>query len=208
MVRVSAEAFRLACPAFADVFIGSEAPQGLQATAVIVGVDEVAEVSGQLGMAVVVVALYRCFLDRPVHPLDLAIGPWMLDLGQPVFDLMLVADTVEDVMEGVFVVRHVGELDAIVGQHGVDGIRHSCDQVPQELGSDHFTCLAMEFDEGELAGAVDGYEQPQLALGGLHLGDVDVEVADRVGLELTLGLLLAGHLRQSADAVPQEAAVQ
>ena len=89
---------------------------------VIVGVDEVVEVCGQLGVAVVVVALDRSLLDCPVHPLDLAVGPGMLDLGQPMLDLMLVADPVEDVVEGVFVVRHVGELDAVIGQHGVDGI--------------------------------------------------------------------------------------
>ncbi len=33
-------------------------------------------------------------------------------LGQPVLDLMFVADPVEDVVEGIFVVRHVGEVDA------------------------------------------------------------------------------------------------
>lgn len=65
-----------------------------------------------------------------------------------------------------------------------------------------------EFDEGELAGSVDGYEQAQLAFGGLHLGDVDVEIADRVGLELALRLLVARHLRRSADPVPLLAPMQ
>lgn len=55
-------------------------------------------------MAVVVVSLDRRFLERPVHPLDLSVGPGVLDPGQPVFDLMRVADPVEDVVEGVFVV--------------------------------------------------------------------------------------------------------
>lgn len=32
------------------------------------------------------------------------------------------------------------------------------------------------------------------SLGGLHLGDVDVEVADRIGLELALRFLVASHL--------------
>ena len=41
----------------------------------------------------------------------------------------------------------------------------------------------------------------QLALLGPHLGDVDVEVADRVGLELLLGRLVAFDLRQPADVV-------
>ena len=36
--------------------------------------------------------------------------------GQPMLNGMLVADPIEDVVEGVFVVRHVGELDAVIGQ--------------------------------------------------------------------------------------------
>ena len=66
----------------------------------------------------------------------------------------------------------------------------------------------MQFDEGELGGAVDGHEQVELAFGGLHLGDVDVEVADRVALELLLGRLVAFDLRQAADAVALQAAMQ
>jgi hypothetical protein len=63
-------------------------------------------------------------------------------------------------------------------------------------------------NKGELARAVDGHEQPQLALAGLHLGDVDVEVADRVAREALLGWLVALDLGQAADPVPLKAAVQ
>src|SRR3546814_5241451 len=97
----------------------------LEATAVVVCVDEVVEVCRQLGMAVVMVALDRCFLDGAVHSFDLAIGPGVLHLGQAMLDAMLVADPVEDMVEGVFVMRHIGELDAIIGQHGVDRDRKS-----------------------------------------------------------------------------------
>lgn len=41
----------------------------------------------------------------------------------------------------------------------------------------------MKLNEGELARAVDGNEQVELALFGADLCDVDVEVADRVGLK-------------------------
>jgi hypothetical protein len=41
----------------------------------------------------------------------------------------------------------------------------------------------VQLGKGELGGAVDGNEEVELALLGPHLGDVDVEVADRVGLE-------------------------
>ncbi|EQB08109.1 hypothetical protein L288_08780 [Sphingobium quisquiliarum P25] len=37
----------------------------------------------------------------------------MFDLGQPVFDLMLVADPAENIVEGASVVRHAGELAAL-----------------------------------------------------------------------------------------------
>ena len=64
----------LGCPHFADVFEGREAFEHLQSPPIIVGVDEVVEVCGELGVAVVMVALDHGFLDRPVHPLDLAVG--------------------------------------------------------------------------------------------------------------------------------------
>jgi hypothetical protein len=48
----------------------------------------------------------------------------------------------------------------------------------------------------------------QLTLFGADLGDVDVEIAERVALEGLLGGLVAGDLGQPADAVPLEAAVQ
>ncbi len=53
-----------------------------------------------------------------------------------------------------------------------------------------------------------GRIQAQLALGGLHFGDIDVEVADRIGLELLLGGLVAFDLRQPRYAVPGQAAMQ
>ena len=48
----------------------------------------------------------------------------------------------------------------------------------------------------------------KLPFGGLHFGDVDVEVADRVALELLLGRLVAFDIRQAADAVALQAAMQ
>jgi hypothetical protein len=43
---------------------------------------------------------------------------------------------------------------------------------------------------------------------GLHFGDVDVEEADRIGLELPPRLFVAFHLRQSADAVALQTAME
>jgi hypothetical protein len=44
--------------------------------------------------------------------------------------------------------------------------------------------------EGELAGAIDRDIEVELAFSGLELSDVDVEIADRISLELFLEGLL------------------
>lgn len=70
--------------------------------------------------------------------------------GETVLDLMFVADPVKDMVEGVFVAGLIGELDAVIGPHAVDGVRH---------GSDHLASLRVQFDESELAGPVDCHEE-------------------------------------------------
>lgn len=62
--------------------------------------------------------------------------------------------------------------------------------------------------EDELAGAIDCDVEVELAFGGLELSNVDVELADRISLELLLRRLATFNLRQSADAVALEAAMQ
>ena len=101
-----------------------------------------------------------------------------------------------------------GELDAVVGQHRVDLVWHGGDQGDQEGRSRGPASSGDGLDEGELAGPVDCYIQIELALGGSDLGDVDVEVADRVALELAPGRFVALDLGQAADAVSLKAAVQ
>ena len=51
----------------------------------------------ELGVGSVVVALDGRLLEGAVHPFDLAICPWMVWLGEPVFDAVLIADAVEHV---------------------------------------------------------------------------------------------------------------
>ena len=82
------------------------------------------------------------------------------------------------------------------------------DQGHEEGGRRDAVRLLDELGEGELAGAVDGHEQIELAFSGVHLGEVDVEEADRVGLELAFGLFFAVDLGQPGDAVALQAAVQ
>jgi hypothetical protein len=66
----------------------------------------------------------------------------------------------------------------------------------------------MQLDEGELGRAVDGHEEVELALLGPQLGDIDVEEADRVALELGSLWLVAVSVGQPGDAVALQAPVQ
>ena len=74
-------------------------------------------------------------------------------------------------------------------------------------GSSHI-CFFDQFDYGELRSSVDGHEEVELALGGPHLGQVDVEEADRIAVELLPPGLVAFHLGQTADAMAFETTVQ
>ena len=159
------------------------------------------------------VAFDSGFLDRPVHPLDLAIGPGVPDLGQPVFDPVLTTAHVEYVRHvggrgTIGVARRKGELDAVIRQNSVDRVGHSGDQRDKECGSRCSAGPGYKLDKSELAGPVDRHIEIELAFGDTHLGDVDVEIADRVGLELPFRLLVARHLWQPADAMPLQTAMQ
>jgi hypothetical protein len=77
-VRVDFELARVFCPDGGHVFVRCEPAQGLQAATVIVGVDEALEVLPQFVVAALVVAFDGGVLDGAVHPLDLAIGPWVV----------------------------------------------------------------------------------------------------------------------------------
>ena len=66
----------------------------------------------------------------------------------------------------------------------------------------------MQLGEGELRSSVDGYEEVEPSFLGADLGDINVEVADGIGLELTLPGLAVFDTRQPRDAVALKAAMQ
>lgn len=93
-------------------------------------------------------------------------------------------------------------------QHRVDVIWYALDQGDQESrgrGGAGFRTLR---DEGEFAGLVDRHIEIELAFGGAYFGNVDVELVDRVGLELALRLLVTCYLGQPADSMALQAAMQ
>jgi hypothetical protein len=109
----------------------------------------------QLIVIVIMVAMDSRFLDRSVHAFDpvsstgqaLAIGPWMLDLGQPVINVVSGASTLEcvtpeqlsfrshlpDVRRCPALTSWLSELNAVVGEYRVDGVRNRCNEIVQEL---------------------------------------------------------------------------
>jgi|SRR5271170_941545 len=213
MDRIESKSVGFILPAFTDELVDRQASKSLQAFGEIVGGDEVAEVGAKLRMGVVVVALDRSFFNSAVHALDLAVGPGMIRFGKPVVDVVGKTDPVKRMTTEAggwtsAVLGQVGELDAVVGEHRVDAIGHSGEQRLQECrGSPHVSTFD-QFHEGELRGAIDGHEEVQLALGGAHLGQIDVEVADRTALELLPAWLAAFYLGQPTDTVPLQAAMQ
>ena len=66
----------------------------------------------------------------------------------------------------------------------------------------------MKLDIGKFAGSVDGNEEMQLAFCGSHFSNVDMEVANRVSLELLLRSPVTFNIRQPFNAVTLKAAMQ
>ena len=90
----------------------------------------------------------------------------------------------------------------------VDLVGNSRDQSFEEGRGGGPSRLLDQLHEGELAGAIDSDIEIELAFSGLELSDVDMEIADRISLELFLRGLAAFDLWQSADAVALKAAMQ
>jgi hypothetical protein len=146
--RIEIDSFRLCCPAFADEFVWGEPFEGLQTSAEIVGGDEVSELLTELFVVVVVEALDRRVLDCAVHAFDLTIGPWMFRLCGAVLNVGLGAGIFESMGAENFPCGHCpfdqrdggatgtrhGELDAIVGQYGVNLVGYGLEQAAQEAG--------------------------------------------------------------------------
>lgn len=130
----------------------------------------------KLIVAVVVEAFHGGVLDRAVHPLNLTIRPRMARL----------RETVLDVEVGVGALEGVAAEQHLLGPHRSDSHRVQVlpDSSVQEVAGDPAHDLLVQLGEGELGGPVDRHEQVKPAFFGVHLGNIDVDVADRVTLEL------------------------
>ncbi len=203
---VEGKSIGLLCPEFAEVFVGRESFEGLESSGEVVCFQEVGQVRFELVVGVVEVALHGGLFDGSVHALDLPVGPGMIGFGESVFDPMKETEPVEWMTTEAGgwplpVLRQIGKLDAVVGEHGVDAIRNCFHEGFEERGGRSHISSFDEFNDDELRGAVDGHEQIELTLGGSHLCQVDVEEADRIGVELLPAGPIALNLRQTTDAV-------
>src|ERR1700722_12754765 len=172
---VESKSVRGLCPEFAEVFVGSEAFEGLESSGEVVGAEEVGQVRFELIVSVVEVWFDGGVLDGPVHAFDLPVGPGMVGFGKPVFDSLDMAGAVEGMSAKtcrgpLSVPRKVSELDSLVGEHGVDAVRNGFDERLEERGGGSHICFFDEFDHSELRRSVDGHEQIELAFGGPYLG--------------------------------------
>jgi hypothetical protein len=142
---------------------------------VVVVVVEVLD--GRLFDRAIPLAGKRLLANAEKHSLDLAIRPRVLHLCQPVLDLMVPADAVKDVFEGARIAASICELDTVVSQHRVQPVSNGSDQLAQNLSGGHLPRLFDEPYESKLACSVNANEQIEPAFSGLHLCDVNMEVA-------------------------------
>ena len=119
------------------------------------------------------------FLDGAVRPLDLPIGPRMLGLGCAMLDAELGAGLFEglsphrlsasksfgDQGRGLPAAALGGEVDAVVGQHGVGPVGTASTSLRKKSPVVRCFGLAMQLDEGEVARAIDGDQHVELTLG-------------------------------------------
>jgi hypothetical protein len=213
MDGIESKSIRFSLPAFADEFVGREAMKRLESFGEVIGSDEVAEVDTQLIVGVVVVALNRGLFDGAVHALDLTVRPGMIGFREAVVDAVQKTEPVKRMAAkagrgSLAILRQIGELDAIVREHGMDSIGDSRDQRLEESRRRLHVGTFDQLHESELRSAVDGHKEIELAFGGAYLGQIDMEVADRIAFELLPSRLAASHLRKAADAMPLQTAMQ
>ena len=186
-------------PELAEVFVGCEALEGLESSGEVVGSQKVGQVPFELVVGVVEEAFDGGFLDGAIHAFDLPVGPGMVGFGKAVFDSVKMAGAVEGVFAEargwpLAVLRQVGELDAVVCEQGMDAVRNGFNERLEEGGSSPHICLFDEFDHGKLRRPIYGHEQVEFSFGSSHFGQVDVEEADRICVELLPSGLRALYL--------------
>jgi hypothetical protein len=208
MVRSDGKAGGLFLPTVTNVFIRGKPSAGCESLGAVVCHQEGGEVLLQVLMGLVIGCFHRGMLERAMHALHLAMGPGMIGLGPPMGAGVFLTHACTEVCEGSCLLLPMGQLDAMVGEHGVAWVSHGSDAMAQELCCDSRDGLRVQLGIGALRRAGNGDTQGALAVFGTPFGHSDVAVADRLGLERFLlwrGALDGG---QAADGVPLHTTVE
>ena len=143
MTQADLEDVGCRCPGVADGFKWGLPADGFEVLGEVVCRHESNDVGFEAFEVGIVKRLDGRFLDRPVHAFGLAVGPWVVWLGELVLDAVLVADAVEDVGAEIAPARPISIFwqickgHSIIGQHGMDSIRKRLDDPAQKLGAVH-----------------------------------------------------------------------
>lgn len=167
--------------------------------------------AAQLFVDFIVVAFHRRVLDGAVHAFDLAIGPWMVRLGQTMFCPIRLTDHLKahrPRIGSVPVLRLLRKLDTVIGQDRVELVRHGFAEVFKELPGRLAIGFLCKLRHRKFAGPVDSHKEIELALFCPDLGNVDVEEADRVAFELLLLRLVTFDIRQARYSMPLQTSMQ
>ena len=90
--------------------------------------------------------------EGAVHAFGLAIGPGVVWLGELMFEAVLMADAVGNVVAKIppgwpdAVFWQIGESHAVVGEHGADGIGERLDNAAQEVGAIRLSRVGAKLD--------------------------------------------------------------
>jgi hypothetical protein len=90
-------------------------------------------------------------------------------------------------------------VGSVVGEDRVDLVGDGGDQAAQEVPRSAARHLLTQLGKGELRRSIDGDEQVEFALRGSNFGDVDMKMADRIGLKWALRRGFAFDLQRPGD---------
>jgi hypothetical protein len=130
MAWVDGKAFWLFLPAFADVLIRCQSFERFESLREIIGHQEGMQMLFQVVMGHVVIPFYGGLFERAIHPFHLAIGPRMVGFGQPMVNPVCTTDAIKDMVKGIAITLPIGKLDAVIGEHRLDLVGYSSNQVP------------------------------------------------------------------------------
>ena len=162
----------------------------------------------QAVMGWVVILFHGRVFARAVQACDLAIRPGRVGVGQPRGKAILLPDASNEMVKGLDIALALGARNAVIGQPRVDLLGHGGHHVPEAWRRAHCMGFFMPCGIGKVAGPVQGNHQGERACFRAHRRDRELAVADRRGLELLLGRLLAPQGRSAAEAMPLQAARQ